>query len=277
MLQQFKVALAQINCKVGDKKHNLKLMEEKIRQAKEKGAKLIVFPELALTGYMCQDLFYEVAEPVPGPATNQLQKIAESEKIFVVFGVPERSLRAQALLYNTAVLIGPNGILGKYRKIHLPSHSVFDEKRYFRPGCEIPIFRTEIGNLGLIVCYDLFFPEITRILKLKGAQLVVCISASPAVRRGFFETFLSARAMENTIFIVYTNLVGTEDGLQFWGGSRIIAPNGDLIAKAEYEKEDFIIGEIDYTHLKQAEAFIPTLKDLKIELFDSLRENAKKL
>ena len=278
MLKEFNVALAQISCKVGDKKHNLNVMKKNIRQAKDKDANLVVFPELALTGYMCRDLVYELAEPIPeGPSIRQLEEVTKKEDIHVIFGMLERSEKAHATLYNTAVLLGPSGFIGKYRKTHLPTHSAFEEKRYFRPGYQAPVFETDIGRLGLIICYDVFFPEITRLLRLKGSQLIVCISASPAMRREFFEALTVARAIENTAYLVYVNLVGVEDGLQFWGGSRIVAPNGKIVSQAKYDEEDLVIGRIDYADLERTETFVPTLRDLRPELFDLLKEQAENL
>jgi len=278
LLKEITVALAQLSCKVGDKEHNLNAMKRNIRQAKQKDANLVVFPELALTGYTCRDLVYELAEPIPeGLSIRRLEEVTKKEDIHVVFGMLERSERARAALYNTAVLLGPSGFIGKYRKTHLPTHSAFEEKRYFRLGYQAPVFETNIGRLGLIICYDVFFPEITRLLRLKGSQLIVCISASPAVRREFFETLTVARAIENTAYLVYVNLVGVEDGLQFWGGSRIVAPNGKIISQAKYDEEDLATGRIDYTDLERTETFVPTLRDLRPELFDLLKEQAENL
>ena len=278
MLKEINVALAQISCKAGDKEHNLDVMKRNIKQAKNQGANLVVFPELALTGYVLRDLVYELAEPVPeGKSIRRLEEVAKNESIHVVFGVLERSEKAQATLYNTAVLLGPNGFIGKYQKMHLPTHSVFEEKRYFRLGYQTPVFETEIGKMGLIICYDVFFPEITRLLRLMGSQLIICISASPGVRRKFFETLTVARAIENTAFLVYVNLVGVENGLQFWGGSRIVAPTGKIVSQAKYDEEDLVIGKIAYADLKQAETFVPTLRDLRPELFNLLKEKAENL
>jgi predicted amidohydrolase len=161
--------------------------------------------------------------------------------------------------------------------MHLPTHSVFEEKRYFRPGFEIPAFNTSLGKIGMIICYDVYFPELTRILKLKGAQLIVCISASPSTRRGFFEALTVARAIENTVFLAFTNLVGIEDGLQFWGGSRLVAPSGNVIVQAKYDEEDLIVAKIDYSDMKRIEAFTPTLRDLRPELFDEMKREAQNL
>jgi len=252
-------------------------MEEYTAKAKRQGAELVIFPELSLTGYTIRDELFELAEKIPGPSTNAIQKIAKKHKVYIVFGMPELSEKTQATIYNTAVLAGPEGYIGKYRKMHLPTHSVFEEKRYFRPGYQAGAFDTEIGKIGLVICYDLFFPEVCRLIRLEGAQLIVCISASPAVRKSFFETLTVARAIENTAFLAYVNLVGVEDGLQFWGGSRLIAPNGKIIARAKYDEEDLVLGEVDYANIKPVEAFAPTLKDLRPELFDKLKEKAEEL
>ena len=238
---------------------------------------MIIFPELSLTGYVVRDQIYELAEPVPGPSTNILAKLAEKTKTYIIFGMPELSGGTQATIHNTAVLLAPNGFVGKYRKMYLPTHSVFEEKRYFRPGYEAATFDTQLGKIGLIICYDIFFPEVTRLTRLMNAQIIVCISASPAIRRSFFETLTSARAIENTAFLAFVNLVGIEDGLQFWGGSRLIGPQGRVIAKANYDEEDLVISEVDYTESRSIEPFVPTLRDLRPELFDKLKENAEKL
>ena len=271
------VALAQISCKVGDKDYNIRKIERYIKQAKKNQASLIVFPELALTGYSCRDLVYELAEPIPGPSVYRLETIAKKENMHIVLGMLEKSGKATNVLYNTAVLISPKGFIGKYQKMHLPTHSVFEEKRYFRGGYQTPVFDTSIGKLGLIICYDVFFPEITRLLRLKGAQLVICISASPSVRRGFFEVLTTARALENTMFLAYVNLVGIEDGLQFWGGSRMIAPSGKIIAQAKYDEDDIVAAQIDYSDINRVGVFVPMLRDLRPELFDSLKEQAENL
>ncbi|UCE43569.1 MAG: carbon-nitrogen hydrolase family protein [Candidatus Bathyarchaeota archaeon] len=277
MSKKINVASAQIECKVGDKRYNIELMKKNIRQAKEKGADLVVFPELSLTGYLTRDLTYGLAETIPGSSINLLERIVRGEKLHMVFGMLERSDKARGVIYNTAVLLGPKGFIGKYRKMQLPTHSVFEEKRYFRPGYQLPVFETDIGRLGLTICYDIFFPEIFRLLRLKGAQFIVCISASPAVRRKFFEVFTAARAMENTVFLAYTNLVGLEDGLQFWGGSRIIAPSGRIITRARYDEEDLVTGEVDYADLARIEAFVPMLRDLRPAFYDLLKTHAEAL
>jgi len=277
MKEKIKIALAQISCKRGDKAENIKKIESRVTRAKRQGAELVIFPELSLTGYTMRDQIYELAETIPGHSTTFLEKLAKKTGAYIVFGMPELSEKTQATVYNTAVLVGPDGFIGKYRKMYLPTHSVFEEKRYFRPGYQTAVFETELGKIGLIICYDIFFPEVSRLTRLKGAQLIVCISASPATRRTFFETLTAARAIENTAFLAYVNLVGIEDGLQFWGGSRLVGPNGKVRVKAKYDEEDLVIGEINYSDIRPTEIFVPILKDLRPELFDKLKETAEKL
>ena len=277
MKKKIKLALAQISSKREDKKENLRKIEEFIIKAKEQGANLVIFPELSLTGYVLHDQVYELAEVVPGPSTKRIEELAKRTGMHIIFGMPELSEKTEATIFNTAVFIGPTGFIGKFRKMYLPTHSVFEEKRYFRPGYQTVAFDTAIGNIGLIICYDLFFPEVCRLTRLKGAELIVCISASPAIRKDYFEILTAARALENTVFLVYVNLSGVEEGLQFWGGSRLVSPTGDLMAKAKYDEEDLVICEVDYRDMRPAEAFIPTLRDLRPELFDELKRKLEKL
>jgi len=277
MKDKIKLALCQISSKREDKEANLRKIENLTLKAKNRGADLAIFPEMSLTGYVILDQVYEQAEPVPGPSVSRVEELAEKAGIHVIFGMPELSEKTKGTIYNTAVLVGPKGFIGKYRKMYLPTHSVFEEKRYFRPGYEPAAFQTEIGNIGLTICYDVFFPEVFRLARLKGAQLIVCISASPAVRRGYFEILTAARALENTAFLAYVNLAGVEDGLQFWGGSRLVCPTGDFAAEAKYDVEDFVVCDVDFDDLKTAETFIPTLRDLRSELFDKLKLYSEQL
>ena len=211
MKDKIKLALCQISSKRESKQENLKKIEKLTLKAKEQGADLAIFPEMSLTGYVLHDQVYDLAETIPGPSTEKVEALAKQAGMHIIFGMPELSKKTQATVFNTAVFIGPRGLIGKYRKMYLPTHSVFEEKRYFRPGYEVAAFQTDIGNIGLSICYDVFFPEVYRLTRLKGAQLMVCISASPAVRRGYFEILTSALALENTGFLAYVNLAGVED------------------------------------------------------------------
>jgi predicted amidohydrolase len=277
MQKKVVVGLAQISSKRADKATNINKMEKVTLKAKKRGAELVVFPELSLTGYMVRDQVYELAETIPGPSTKTIENIAKKARVHIVFGMPELSEQTQATIHNSAVLVGPKGVIGKYRKMYLPTHSVFEEKRYYRPGYQAATFDTTLGKIGLIICYDIYFPEVTRLARLKGAQLILCISASPAVRRAFFETLTMARAIENTSFLAFVNRVGIEDGLQFWGGSRLVGPNGRVLAQAKYDDEDLVICDVDYSDIKPIETFIPTLKDLRPELFEELKKHAENL
>jgi len=278
MSREITVALGQMSCRAGDKEHNIETMERMVKRAKKRKADLIAFPELALTGYVVRDRAYELAETIPnGPSTGRIKEIAEKLNIHIITGIIERSPRASAVLHNTAVLISPQGYVGKYQKMYLPTHSVFEEKRYFRPGYQTPVFETRIGRLGMIICYDVYFPEVSRLLSVKGAKLIVCISASPSVRRGFFETLTAARAIENTVFLAFVNLAGIQDGLQFWGGSRLLAPSGSVITQAKHDEEDLITAKINFSDITRVQAWVPTLRDLRPEIFSSLKDEAESL
>ena len=277
MKKKIKLALAQISSKRENKKANLQKIEKFTIKAKEQGANLVIFPELSLTGYVLHDQVYELAETILGPSTKKVEELAKETGMHIIFGMPELSEKTEATIFNTAVFVGPKGVIGKFRKMYLPTHSVFEEKRYFRPGYQTAAFDTPVGNVGLFICYDIFFPEICRLTRLKGAELVVCISASPAVRRNYFEIFTAARALENTAFLAYVNLTGVEDGLQFWGGSRLVSPTGDVLVKAKYDEEDLVVCEVDYQDIKPAETFIPTLRDLRPELFEKLKKQSENL
>ena len=266
--------LAQTGPKLGNKERNLRQISEQASKARKKNIDLLIFPELQLTGYTMRDEVSHLAESIPGPSTRKVETLAREHGVHVVFGMPEES-EVKGVIHNTAVFVGPKGLVGRYRKIHLPTHSVFEERRYYRPGQEASVFKTDIGTIGLSICYDLYFPELTRLQALQGAELVVCISASPGLRRRFFEGFCLSRAMENAVYLAYVNRVGIEEGLQFWGGSRVIAPNGSVLAQCKYDLEEFQICKVDLSEVSRARAFIPTIKDLEPGLFDQLRAKSR--
>jgi predicted amidohydrolase len=266
--------LAQTGPKVGSKERNLKQILDQTGKARKNGVDLLVFPELHLTGYTMRDEVSHLAEPIPGPSVKKVEAAAREHGVHIVFGMPEES-GVRGVIHNTAVLVGPKGLIGRYRKIHLPTHSVFEERRYYRPGQEAPVFKTDLGIIGLNICYDLYFPELTRLQALQGAELVVCISASPGLRRRFFEGFCLSRAMENAVYLAYVNRVGIEEGLQFWGGSRVIAPNGSVLVQCKYDVEEFQKCKVDLEEVSRARVFIPTIKDLEPGLFDLLRVKSR--
>ncbi len=195
------VALAQVAPVTNDKRANIAKFVDYMDRAAREGAQLVVFPELALTGYGCSDCFFEVAEPVPGPSTERLAEEARKRHLHLIWGMPERGL--PGVVYNSAVLVGPEGHVGTWRKHTLPGHATdlagpgaFPDRRFFRVGNRSPVFDTPIGRIGMMVCYDVFFPEISRLLVLKGADLLVGISGSPAFEQRIFEPLGKARAME---------------------------------------------------------------------------------
>jgi predicted amidohydrolase len=273
-MKPVRLLLAQTGPKVGNKERNLKQISEQASKARKKNLDLLIFPELQLTGYTMRDEVSRLAESIPGPSTKNVERVAKEHGVHIIFGMPEES-DVRGVLHNSAVFIGPKGLIGRYRKIHLPTHSVFDERRYYRPGQEAPVFNTDLGRIGLVICYDLYFPELTRLQALQGAELIVCISASPGLRRRFFEGFCLSRAMENAVYLAYVNRVGIEEGLQFWGGSRVIAPNGSVLAQCKYDVEEFQICKVDLDEVSRARAFIPTIKDLEPGLFDQLRAKSR--
>jgi len=266
--------LAQTGPKLGNKERNLRQISEQASKARKRNVDLLIFPELHLTGYTMRDEVSHLAESIPGPSTRKVEATAREHGVHIIFGMPEES-EVKGVIHNTAVFVGPKGLVGKYRKIHLPTHSVFEERRYYRPGQEASVFKTDVGIIGLNICYDLYFPELTRLQALQGAELVVCISASPGLRRRFFEGFCLSRAMENAVYLAYVNRVGIEEGLQFWGGSRVIAPNGSVLAQCKYDLEEFQICKVDLSEVSRARAFIPTIKDLEPGLFDQLRTKSR--
>ena len=268
-MKQIKVGLAQTSIKRGDKPHNLLVMRTALGEARKKEVDLLIFPELSLTGYVCRDSFYELAESIDGPSVDFVRRSARENGLATIFGMPLEAA-VKGVIYNSSVMIDEDGNVVSYKKSYLPTHSVFDEKRYIRSGSEVKCFRTKKCKIGLTICYDVYFPEIYRILALEGADLVTCISASPSTRQDYFQTLTRARAIENGVFLAFVNRVGIEDGLQFWGGSNVLGPNGDILAKAKYYEEDFTFVTLDFGDIRRVRPFIPTIKDLRAEILDRL-------
>ncbi|HEC87742.1 MAG TPA: carbon-nitrogen hydrolase family protein [Thermoplasmata archaeon] len=264
-----KICLVNANPKKGNKKKNIKKIEKIV---KEESAELYVFGEMFLTGYICREEIVSFAEKEDGESIKEIQKIARDKNCGIIFGMPIEKRRG--LIYNSAVMVTPHKVY-IYTKNFLANFGPFEEKFYFAPGNELPVFNTEYGRIGMCICYDIFFPELVKGMSLKGADLIVCISASPSTTKIYFERVLPARAIENTVFVSYSNLVGEEDGLTFWGGGQIYSPKGDLLARAEYFKEDFVTYDIDFEMLREARIGRPTLKNTKPDLFLDLYNIAK--
>ena len=213
-----KVALISMRPKIADKKANLQTMEKYVLKTK---ADLYIFGEISLTGYRCKDELRGLAEPINGPSITYMKKVAKDKNCYIVFGLPLKDSNVEGLVHNSAVLIHPNGKVDTYNKWFLPTFGPFEEKLFFDEGESLKVFNTKFGKIGILICYDLFFPEICKAYSLQGADIMICISASPSTTRKYFETLLPARAIENTTFMIYVNLVGTEEDLVLWGGSQI--------------------------------------------------------
>jgi predicted amidohydrolase len=208
----------------GDKKATLAKIEANVQEAAAQGVDVLVFPEESLTGASsCQacraeghacDEHLDLAETVPGPATEQVAELARDLGVYVVFGLPERDPIRREVLYNAAAFIGPEGILGTYRKIHLGSVPWVTEGISFHPGDRLPVFPTRFGPIGVQICYDFWFnPELSRILALKGARLILncCATFAGPAKREYMVQTTSVRAQENLVYAASANLVGGPD------------------------------------------------------------------
>ncbi len=243
-----KVALAQLAPKLRDKAANLEAIERTVAKS---GADLAMFGELFLSGYMARDAFPRLAETVPGPATERLAGIASEYGTHVLVGMPERDAKGRHL-FNTSVLVAPDGAIHRYRKIHPANFGPFEEGLYFGRGSDLVLADTKLGRLGLLICYDAFFPELAKAYALEGADALVIVSAAPATSKAFFDRILPARAIEDTIFVLYTNLVGTELNVVFQGGTQAIGPRGEDLGRAKDFEEDVVLADVDLRHLRVA-------------------------
>jgi predicted amidohydrolase len=230
---------------------------------------------MALTGYSVKDEVSRLAETVDGPSVRRLSTLSQELGCGIVFGMPELDTGLRGHIYNSAVLALPNGKVATYRKCHPANFGPFDEKRYFASGREAPVFQTPWGKVGIIICYDLFFPELTKAMALRGAELVVDISASPVTTRRFFEMVGPARAVEDTIFFGYTNLVGTEGPFEFWGGAYVCGPRGEPKAQGPYFEEAIVEAELDFGDIEVARPLRHTLRDTRMDIIDELANAVK--
>jgi len=181
-MKKFKVALVQYSPELKNKGENIKKIRAAVKKHK---ADLYVFGEMFLTGYMCKDDFHRLAEPIDGEAVKAISKIAKQNNATIVFGMPEHDTHTKSI-YNSCVVVTPNAV-HVYRKNYLPNFGPFEEKIYFKPGQGLDVFDTPVGKLGCFICYDIFFPEVAKIYALKGAEILVCISAGPTATQEFFE------------------------------------------------------------------------------------------
>ncbi len=216
-------AVAQIDPKLGEKERNLELCLARMEEAAALGASILVLPECAIPGYMWDsaDEAMPFAEEIPGPSTEALERTCRRLGIHVVCGLLERDGDS---LRNAAVLVGPEGLVGTYRKTHLPFLGV---DRFVVPGDELPVWETPLGRIGVEICYDLRFPEVTRALALAGADIVAHPTNFPVAARVQTELITVARAAENRVYLLTANRVGKERWAEFCGWSQIVDPYGE--------------------------------------------------
>ena len=237
-----KVAAVQMDVALMDLEANLRAMEAHMATTAGEGTALTVFPECALTGY-CFDSREEAlpyAESIPGPSTQRMAEHCARFDMFVVYGLLEQEGDD---LYNACVLVGPDGVLGSYRKIHLPFLGI---DRFTTPGNR-PFTIQTAGQLkiGMNICYDGAFPESSRIMALQGADLIVLPTNWPPGAKCTADYVINTRAMENAVYYMAVDRVGSERGFPFIGESRICDPNGDTLAIADHTEEEILYAEID--------------------------------
>jgi len=259
------LALGQAPIILGDIGKNLEIMDNLIKNAQEKcngKLDLIAFPELFITGYNLRDNYSKVAEEIPSSSKAQKGIINLSKKynVHIATGIVEKSGKS---LFNSAIMIGPDGYIGHYRKQFLPNFGPFEEKLFFGEGDQTPVFETPFGKIGVQICYDLFFPETSMGLARNGAELILNLAASPTTSRPLFHRVIPARAIETTCFYAYSNNVGTQGSLTFAGESVIVDPRGKTIAEMPSFEEGVIVCELSLEELESFREARPVLRDSK--------------
>lgn len=249
--------------KLGDKEYNLGIIEDVVNKS---DSDLIIFPEMFLTGYTLRDDYWYEAEEIPGPSSKKISELARSKGCTIICGMPEKTVPGRGRVHNSALTATPDGNLNVYRKTQLVNMGPFQDKRYFEAGNSLDLIKTPECKIGIIICYDLFFPELTKMYALKGADILVCISASPSATRKFFETVIPARAVETTSFLFYSNLIGREDQMVFWGGDTAVSPTGKTLAKGPLYEEASIDVDIDLRDLVKARRGRPALDDTRKDI-----------
>jgi predicted amidohydrolase len=269
-----RVAVAQIEPKLGEKERNLETCLARLDEAAAAGAELLVLPECAIPGYMFDSAEEATpfAEEIPGPSTEALADACRRLGVHVVCGLLERD---GDLLRNAAVLVGPDGLVGSYRKTHLPFLGV---DRFVAPGDELAVYETPLGRIGLEICYDLRFPEVTRTLALRGADIVAHPTNFPMAARIQTELITVARAAENRIYLLTANRVAKERWAEFCGWSQIVDPLGKRLAEAGEAEEALLVAEVDVERARDKDYVIPGQYELYLfghrrpELYGALVE-----
>jgi N-carbamoylputrescine amidase len=281
------IGLIQMRCSE-DPSENLENAIALIRDAAAQGAQIICLQELFKTVYFCQEenhKYFQYAETIPGPTTERLSTLAKELQVVIVASLFER--RAAGLYHNTAAVIDADGsLLGIYRKMHIPDDPLFYEKFYFTPGdLGFRCWQTRYARVGVLVCWDQWYPEAARLTALRGAEIIfypTAIGWHPSEKAEFgerqhssWETVQRGHAIANGCYVAVPNRVGHEapaggDGLEFWGRSFIADPAGQILARANGEKPEVLIASIDSKALETQRLHWPFLRDRRIEAYAEL-------
>jgi N-carbamoylputrescine amidase len=283
MQESFRIGLVQSSCSL-DPNENLAKTEWKVREAAARGAQVICLQELFRSQYFCREEnaeLFALAESIPGPSTEALGKLARELKVVIVASLFER--RAAGLYHNTAAVLSTDGeIAGLYRKMHIPDDPLYFEKYYFTPGdLGFGSIATPYGRLGVLVCWDQWYPEGARIAALSGADLLVyptAIGWHPSEKAQYgaaqldaWRTIQRSHAIANGIFVAAVNRVGYEGppghGLEFWGSSFVADPFGQVIAQASCDQEEILIAECDPHRMEEVRRNWPFLRDRRIDAY----------
>ena len=273
MGKQVKIAVAQVKPSLGNLERNLALHEKLAAEAIAQRADLLIFPELSLTGYFLKDLVPSLALDPDSQALDPLKGL--SRHIAMVLGFVEEA--PGFFFHNAALFLQGGEVRHLHRKVYLPTYGIFDEQRYLAEGDRFRAFDTPFGRMAILICEDMWHPSAAYIVAQQGAEIFVVPSASPG-RGGLApqqDSFANAEAwgLINrayaqlfTAYILYANRVGYEDGACFWGGSEVIGPSGECLARAEYLEESLIFATLDLAELKRARMVNPMLRDEKLDL-----------
>ncbi|MDG3006108.1 carbon-nitrogen hydrolase [Paludisphaera mucosa] len=279
----FRVGLIQMRCSA-DPDDNLRRASEMLRDAASKGVQVACLPELFLTPYFCQTedaAVFDLAEPIPGPTTEALAKVAREAKMTVVGSIFER--RTAGVYHNTAVVLDVDGsLVGRYRKMHIPDDPLYYEKYYFTPGdLGFKSFETKHARVGTLVCWDQWYPEAARLTALQGSEVLfypTAIGWHPSEKAEFgeaqasaWETMQRAHAIANGVFVGAINRIGHEGaadgGIEFWGGSFLADPFGRVLARASRDREEILVVECDPRLQEETRRNWPFLRDRRIDAY----------
>ncbi len=278
------VALVQLRCSE-DPQENLDQALARIDAAARDGARIVCLPELFRSRYFCQSEDperFSLAEPIPGPSTEALAKLAEARGVTVIAPLFER--RAEGVYHNSAAAIDADGhLLGVYRKMHIPDDPLYYEKFYFAPGdLGFQSFQTRDARIGMLLCWDQWFPEAARLSALAGAQILFYPTAIgwqfdegadvDAAQRDAWETVQRAHAIANGVFVAALNRVGAEGEIRFWGGSFAADPYGRVLARASTEEPETLLVECDLGLVEKARREWPFLRDRRIDAYGDLEK-----